>query len=434
MRKMFAGRAFELTADGMRFGKSECSWLFLRDSCTCARCVDPSTSQKLFGFAEIPYNIQQSHIRHLSKGEVEVTWLNDIPGYENHQSVFSATFFDQNTSTKDQLAARNSFLYPQPWNREAIESVGSRMDLNFEDFMQSGQWLAEAVWRLQKSGLVFIHDVPIRPESVKNVAERLGPIRNTFYGETWDVRSVPSAKNVAYTSDHLGFHQDLLYMANPPGLQLLHVMKSSTVGGHSLFADAYNAIKQLQAKRTKHIRALLTVPVTYHYRNDGQWYDYTRPTLETGALDVLRGPNSFRRLQDLEYMRDYEYINYSPPFQAPFMMQGVGDLQNSMSKTLQDSQKFSRTSIKSYHEAIRALKGELEADENVYETRMESGTCVVFNNRRIVHARTAFSSTEGERWLRGAYVDMDCLMSRWRTVGATIRQDPSTNMLLEDEL
>ena len=46
---------------------------------------------------------------------------------------------------------------------------------------------------------------------------------------------------------------------------------------------------------------------------------------------------------------------------------------------------------------------EFERQEAIYQSRIEEGTCVIFDNWRILHARRAFSG--GERWLRGAYID-----------------------------
>ena len=43
---------------------------------------------------------------------------------------------------------------------------------------------------------------------------------------------------------------------------------------------------------------------------------------------------------------------------------------------------------------------------------MEEGDCVLFKNTRIVHSRTAFDTTQGKRWLRGAYLDEQELRSR----------------------
>jgi gamma-butyrobetaine dioxygenase len=42
--------------------------------------------------------------------------------------------------------------------------------------------------------------------------------------------------------------------------------------------------------------------------------------------------------------------------------------------------------------------------------RLAPGDCLIFDNTRILHARTAFSVT-GSRHLQGCYADIDGLMS-----------------------
>ena len=46
--------------------------------------------------------------------------------------------------------------------------------------------------------------------------------------------------------------------------------------------------------------------------------------------------------------------------------------------------------------------------------RLEAGDCIIFDNRRILHGRTAFEAQSGNRHLRGCYVDRDELRSRVR--------------------
>lgn len=58
----------------------------------------------------------------------------------------------------------------------------------------------------------------------------------------------------------------------------------------------------------------------------------------------------------------------------------------------------------------------MSAQENVFEYRLEEGECVVFDNRRVLHARRAFDASQGERWLKGAYVDDDVFFSRLRVL------------------
>jgi hypothetical protein len=75
------------------------------------------------------------------------------------------------------------------------------------------------LWRtlrqLHGLGIVIIKGVPTdvsgnADNSLREVMGWIGEIRNTFYGETWNVRNVANSKNVAYTNLNLGLHMDLL--------------------------------------------------------------------------------------------------------------------------------------------------------------------------------------------------------------------------------
>lgn len=46
--------------------------------------------------------------------------------------------------------------------------------------------------------------------------------------------------------------------------------------------------------------------------------------------------------------------------------------------------------------------------------RLEPGDLLVFDNRRVLHARNAFDLQKGDRHLQGCYVDRDELLSRIR--------------------
>ena len=59
------------------------------------------------------------------------------------------------------------------------------------------------------------------------VAEMFGHVRETNSGRIFDVGSVPSPRNLAYTEMPLGVHTDNPYRDPVPGLQLLHCLESS---------------------------------------------------------------------------------------------------------------------------------------------------------------------------------------------------------------
>lgn len=119
-------------------------------------------------------------------------------------------------------------------------------------------------------------------------------------------------------------------------------------------------------------------------------------------------------------------INYGPPFQGPFSV-NIGNAPHppptdraasspSDAPEFPAAQRSDDREFRKYLDAIRHLKQELEADGTIYEQKLDPGTAVIFDNRRVVHARKAFKNEGGERWLRGAYVDGDAWRSRWRVL------------------
>jgi hypothetical protein len=56
---------------------------------------------------------------------------------------------------------------------------------------------------------------------------------------------------------------------------------------------------------------------------------------------------------------------------------------------------------------------DLESKDSVFQLKLNPGECVIFANRRVVHARNKFNTTNGSRWLAGAYVDQDAVLSRF---------------------
>ena len=54
-------------------------------------------------------------------------------------------------------------------------------------------------------------------------------------------------------------------------------------------------------------------------------------------------------------------------------------------------------------------------DRRAIELTLAAGDAIVFDNRRVLHARTGFDPSEG-RHLQGCYVDIDAIASTARRV------------------
>lgn len=103
------------------------------------------------------------------------------------------------------------------WTNTTIETA-EHLHIQYEDLINldhRDQTLFYTLKQLHTYGIVVIKGVPTKKTdnadcSLREVMALIGEIRNTFYGETWNVRNVPNSKNVAYTDVNLGLHADLL--------------------------------------------------------------------------------------------------------------------------------------------------------------------------------------------------------------------------------
>ena len=326
-------------------------------------------------------------------GSLSVTWVGDHTGVP-HESQYTIAELHRLASLRQSMRADFNDVNYVLWDRETMER-----DVHFipyEEYMAQDEVLLFALQQLMTHGLVFIKRIPDNPDAVEGIAERIGNIKHTFYGKTWDVQSVQNSKNIAYTDLNLGLHMDLLYFESPPGIQLLHCIKNSVTGGSSYFADSFRAAEMIRMNSGGAFNSLCTWPVTFHYKNDGQHYYYKRPTV---VLDNY-GYTQRKRIA---------HINYSPPFQGPFDMPIM-------------EENAARSAWRQFLHSFRAFGEQIEDPANQFELRLNEGECVLFQNRRTLHARRQFDSTSGDRWLKGTYVDGDAFRSKFRVLSETFRK------------
>lgn len=368
--------------------------VFLRDSCKCPACVDPHSRQKLFQTSDIPLDLEgRCRTVEMADGSgrlgIEVQWATDVPSYgPEHRTTISIDWLRRALNTEVEL--RGGYRHDERvlWDRDTMTKNNKWVDYN--DWMNDDAALFEALTHLHRYGLLFLRNVPESEEGVVDIAGRIGNLKDTFYGRTWDVKSKPKAENIAYTQVFLGLHMDLLYTSNPPHLQLLHSLRARAPKGESFFADAFHAAHQLSPS---HFRTLCTFPVTYHYHHPTHHYHYTRPTIELYPYPKYSEPT----VTNLSIKR----MNWAPPFQGPFEGRIGGPNQNA---------------LRNYVAASNAFEKKISDEKNLYEYRLQEGECVIFDNRRVLHARRAFDAQKGERWLKGAYVDDDVFFSKLRVL------------------
>ncbi|KAL2177374.1 uncharacterized protein P884DRAFT_259603 [Thermothelomyces heterothallicus CBS 202.75] len=351
--------------------------LWLRDSCPCHLCVDPDSGQKNFSTTELRDRPVIESAQVTTDRTLEIVWANDPPsGGASHKSVFPAE--EVKEWLMDDKWQRGRVVTRDPerilWDKAQYEALlaEGRCRVSYKDWLSDEPAFWEALLDLRQTGLIIITDVPSDEAAVERIANRVGPIQETFYGRTWDVRAKPHAENVAYTDKFLGLHQDLLYYDPVPGLQMLHCLSNSCEGGESLFSHGVRAAYELRLKDPAAYKRLAELSVWFGYRKGDDHYFATRQTIKQGAKGI---PSEVR---------------WAPPFQATFKLaSGPSRGRN----------------LYQWKRAANTFQAILEDDHNVVEFKLKEGECVIFDNRTVLHGRRQFKTgSGGSRWLKGTYV------------------------------
>ena len=239
----------------------------------------------------------------------------------------------------------------------------------------AGEPAARLAWltRLLQDGLAFLEGVPTNEGAILSTVPLIGRVLETNYGLTFDVRSVPQPENLAYSDLGLGLHTDNPYRDPVPGFQALHALIASNEGGDSLFADGFALAAHLRTSDPEAFGQLTSTAIPFLYRSKDAELYAERPLIQLSASGAIAA------------------VHYNSRSIAPLAIAGA------------DAARF--------YAAYRRFAALLHEPRWQLRTRLDSGTLVVFDNQRVLHGRTAFSSARHPRHLQGCYLTRDSVYS-----------------------
>ena len=215
--------------------------------------------------------------------------------------------------------------------------------------------------------------MPANEEGILQAVSHLGRINETNYGQVFDVRSVPKPDNLAYSDLGLGLHTDNPYREPVPGFQALHALVTSPDGGESLFADGFALAAHLRAQSAHDFNVLTTTAVPFHYASADADLYAERPLIQLHCDGEICA------------------VHYNNRSIAP------------LSSTDRGAEPF--------YASYRAFAQLLRDERFQLRFRLRDGELVLFDNQRIMHGRTAFTSAQHPRHLRGCYLTRDSVFS-----------------------
>lgn len=227
-------------------------------------------------------------------------------------------------------------------------------------------------------GLSIISGLADSIDAGMAVAKRIGFLRQTNFGDVFDVVSVPEPNNLAYTAIALPLHTDLPNQEVPPGFQFLHCLTNAAKGGGSIFADGFAIAEDLRTEDPAAFELLCHVPIPFRFHD--AHYDIR-----------VREPVIIRnRAGNVIEVRFNAHIA------------GIFDMPADI--------------MADYYRAYRAFMIRTRDPRYRLAFRLEPGEMVVFDNRRTLHGREAFDPASGFRHLHGCYVDRGEFLSRLRVL------------------
>ncbi|XP_068801410.1 gamma-butyrobetaine dioxygenase [Struthio camelus] len=348
-----------------------CVWL--RDNCQCPDCFLHSAKARKLVFEDLDVNIVVKDATLTAGNKLSITWPDE------HTSEYEADWLKKRCFSEEARAEmRKDLFLPecQYWGSDL-----QLPEMPFDEVLHSDESAYKWLCTLKKVGIVLLTGALTRQGELVKLGQRIGFLRLTFYGPTWQVQDKTDANNVAYTSGKLSFHTDYPVLQHPPGVQFLHCIKQTAAGGESEVVDGFHVANKLKKQNPQAFQILSSIAV-----------DYT----DVGVDYCDFAMQSKQRIIDVDHRGQAVRINYN----------------NATRDTVFD---IPAEKVRPFYAALKEFDDLLNSTEHKFTYKMKPGDVVTFDNWRLLHGRRSYQSgAEVTRHLEGAYADWDVVMSRLR--------------------
>ncbi|MCS5592417.1 MAG: gamma-butyrobetaine dioxygenase [Gammaproteobacteria bacterium] len=338
---------------------------WLRDHCQMPISRNVENGQRLLSVINIP---EDTFIEQAQLDEAGNVCVRFQP--EGHLSVFTQNWLRENCYNLNKQFDDRSAAHKQLWQADSF--MEGLPCINYKHMCQNNRGELNTLRFVRGLGFCILENVPRKKGQVLDVISKIGYTRETNYGSLFEVRTEVNPNNLAYTNMGLGSHTDNPYRDPVPTVQLLHCLESSTEGGDSVLVDGFKAASVLREESQEDFDTLT-----------GTWINYRFSDNDTD----LRSRVPMIELNDKGEVVKVRYNNRSI-----------------------DAIKLPADKIRAFYKAYRHWGEIIERADLKVTFKLSPGDLMLFDNTRVMHARTAFSK-RGKRHLQGAYADLDGLYS-----------------------
>ena len=345
--------------------ESKFHFLWLRDNCSTS--FHPDSKMRKFNLLSVSKNIYPKKIDN-NENNLRILWNEN-----DHISNYELKWLRDHcyTEINNQQYKTPYILWKSNLNKEF-----KLISLNHDEVIDKKEKLIQWLELLHVYGITIIKNAPTKDKSAFKILNKISHHRETFFGTPFEVINIPKPNNQAYTADALTNHSDLPYFEYAPGYQFLHCLENTANGGDSTVVDGFAVANYLRKNEREMFDILSTTQVKFKDN------DFTQK-----AIRILYSP-----IITLTKDNDFNDIRLN--------MGAMATIDVHPNK------------MKKFYDAYRFFTSLLHDKKFMIEFRLEAGDIFCFNNRRVLHGRSAFNPNSGNRHLQGYYIERDEIISR----------------------
>ena len=355
--------------------------LWLRHQCECDFCGTSLTAVRGLYIPDIPQDTLPTLCGHDDCG-VQITWSGD-----NHHSRYTARWL-RNHCYSDQERERRRHR-PLLWDSTTFDKLPCA-DMNVVEQDKTARLrLLETV---ADYGFCKIINAPTDRDQTDRMIALVGQQRQTHFGNLV-MKKRKKVNDVGDINAALAPHTDESYRLSTVGITVFQVLCPSPLGGESTLVDGFEAARRLREESPEDFALLTTVPIATHRldqspNNGGppRWFEARLPIIRLDFEQQVCGVRmNERQIAPLDVPADL-----------------VGPCYRSLRRFLNIL----------YDPALRLT------------FKLYAGEGLVFDNQRLLHGRTEFSTDEPARSVLTNSVDLEEFHSNIRLLRAELMDDP----------
>ena len=359
--------------------------VWLRFNCACRQCGDLDSGVGTLLITDIPQDISTRKASLDEAGRVHIEW-----DYDAHQSLFDPKWLRTHCYSPSERERRRH--RPLLWDASLNDEL---TDFDYRDVLKNETQCLGLFEEVRDRGFARVRAAPTSSAGLERLAQLFGQLQTSdLIGKIAEIQTSANKVLVTDTPLPIAKHTDVCYRHAPSGIQFFQGVKTSQGGGETILGDGFKIATVLRETEPEAFELLTKVPLQFYRYIENQAAYYS----EGVAINV-------------NYWGEIVGFRYANRVTAAPL-----DLPSELMEPI--------------HEALRKLV--ILMNDPGLEVRflLHPGDIVVFDNQRVLHGRTAYDESMGERHLRRCEVTREEFHNRLRLLTIKLDRPGPRNLVL----